>query len=394
MKLDVREISGGVYWVGVKDWRRRLFDALIPLPYGTSYNAYLIRGGKNNALIDTVNPGFEDHLAAKIQSVVDFDSIAYVVMNHAEPDHAGGIPYVMRYTKKAKLVATEKGAKAAQVYYGVPSERIVIVKEGDTIDLGGKTLRFIDAPWLHWPETMFTYLVENKVLFPCDFFGMHTAFGFWDDEVDQLPSLAKRYFGEIMMPFRKMAQKAIEKIEKLEIDVIAPSHGPVHRHPRKMIEYYEKWTTGRTEKKALVVYTTMWNSTAAMVDTMVEVLQAHGIDVRLYNIANSDIGNLAEDLVDSRAIVLGAPTVLGGLHPIALYVVSLMKALKPPAKYAAILSSYGWGGGAVKQAAEILEPTKIEVVGAIEINGPPTAADHEKIVQLAEELSKKIMSDQ
>lgn len=394
MKLDVREISGGVYWVGVKDWWRRLFDALIPLPYGTSYNAYLIRGGKNNALIDTVNPGFEDHLAAKIQSVVDFDSIAYVVMNHAEPDHGGGIPYVMRYTKKAKLVATEKGAKAAQVYYGVPSERIVIVKESDTIDLGGKTLRFIDASWLHWPETMFTYLVENKVLFPCDFFGMHTAFGFWDDEVDQLPSLAKRYFGEIMMPFRKMAQKAIEKIEKLEIDVIAPSHGPVHRHPRKMIEYYEKWTTGRTEKKALVVYTTMWNSTAAMVDTIVEVLQAHGIDVRLYNIANSDIGNIAEDLVDSRAIVLGAPTVLGGLHPIALYVVSLMKALKPPAKYAAILSSYGWGGGAVKQAAEILEPTKIEVVGAIEINGPPTAADHEKIVQLAEELSKKIMSDQ
>ncbi|MCQ5375516.1 MAG: FprA family A-type flavoprotein [Methanomassiliicoccales archaeon] len=393
MKLDVREISEGVYWVGVKDWWRRLFDALIPLPYGTSYNAYLIKGERNNALIDTVNPGFEDHLAAKIQSVVDFDSIAYVVMNHAEPDHAGGIPYVMRYAKKAKLVATEKGAKAAQVYYGVPAERIMIVKEGDTIDLGGKTLRFIDAPWLHWPETMFTYLVENKVLFPCDFLGMHTAFGFWDDEVDQLPSLAKRYFGEIMMPFRKMGQKAIEKIEKLEISLIAPSHGPVHRHPQTMIEYYKKWTTGQTEKKALVVYASMWNSTAAMIDTMVEVLQAHGIDVRLYNIANSDIGNIAEDLVDSRAIVLGAPTVLGGLHPIALYVAALAKALKPPAKYAAVLSSYGWGGGAVKQAAETLEPMKIEIVGAIEINGPPTATDHEEIIHLAENLCRKIMSD-
>ncbi|MDH7508389.1 MAG: FprA family A-type flavoprotein [Methanomassiliicoccales archaeon] len=394
MKLDVREISKGVYWVGVKDWWRRLFDALIPLPYGTSYNAYLVIGDKNNALIDTVNPGFEDHLAAKINSIADFDSIGYVVMNHAEPDHAGGIPYVMRYAKKAMLVATEKGAKVAQVYYGVPSERIMIVREGDTIDLGGKTLKFIDAPWLHWPETMFTYLIENKVLFPCDFLGMHTAFGFWDDEVEQLPSLAKRYFGEIMMPFRKMGQKAIERIEKMEIDLIAPSHGPVHRHPQRMIEYYRKWTTGQTEKKALVIYTTMWNSTAAMVDTMVETLQANGVDVRLYNIANSDVGNIAEDLVDSSAIVLGAPTVLGGLHPIALYIAMLAKALRPPAKYAAVLSSYGWGGGAVKQAAEILEPTKIEIVGAIEINGPPTAADHEKIIHLAEDLSKKIMSGQ
>ncbi|MEM2944264.1 MAG: FprA family A-type flavoprotein [Methanomassiliicoccales archaeon] len=394
MKYDVREISDSVYWVGIKDWWRRLFDALIPLPHGTSYNAYLVRGEEKIALIDTVNPGFEEHWAAKIGSLVDISSIDYVVMNHAEPDHAGGIPFIMQAAKKAKLIATEKGAKAAGIYYGVPPDRTIVVKEGDQIDLGGKTLRFIDAPWLHWPETMFTYLEENKVLFPCDFLGMHTAFGFYDDEVDQLPSIAKRYFGEIMMPFRKMGQKALEKIEKIEVDLIAPSHGPIHRNPKRILEYYKKWTAGDTEKKVLVVYASMWNSTAAMIDTMVEVLQSNGINVRLYNIANSDIGNIAEDLVDSRAIVLGAPTVLGGLHPVALYIAMLTKALKPPAKFVAVLSSYGWGGGAAKQAMEIFEPTKIELVGAIEINGPPTENDHESVVQLAENLSRKIIAQE
>ena len=164
--LDVREISDDVYWVGARDWNRRIFDALIPLPQGTTYNAYLVRGGDKTALIDTVNPGFEEELVARIAQVSDAASLDYVIMNHAEPDHAGAIPHIMELSKGAQLVTTEKGAKMAQRYYGVPPERITTVQDSDTIGLGGKTLKFIDAPWLHWPETMFTYLVENKVLFP------------------------------------------------------------------------------------------------------------------------------------------------------------------------------------------------------------------------------------
>jgi flavorubredoxin len=389
-RYDVREISGDVHWVGARDWDRRIFDALIPLPQGTTYNAYVVQGKEKTALIDTVNPGFEQELEAKIRQVTDPGSLDYLIMNHAEPDHAGAVPHVMELSKNASLVTTKKGAKMAQLYYGVPEERIIVVSDGDTIDLGGKTLRFIDAPWQHWPETMFTYLVENKVLFPCDFLGFHTAYGFYDDEVEEFVPFAQRYFGEIMMPFRKMGQKALEKIADLDIELIAPSHGPMHRNPERILDLYRKWTAGETRKKVIVAYVSMWRSTESMIKAMVEALMSEGLEVSLHNLVYADLGDVARDLVDSRAIVLGTPTVLGGMHPQAIYAAHLVKALRPPLQFGAVLSSYGWGGGAVKQAAEILEPTKIEVVGALEVNGPPTDETYDQIAELSKQLSVKI----
>ena len=387
---DVREISGDVHWVGARDWDRRVFDALIPLPQGTTYNAYVVQGKEKTALVDTVNPGFEEELEAKIRQVTDPETLDYLIMNHAEPDHAGAIPHVMKLSKKASLVTTKKGAKMAQLYYGVPEERIIVVGDGDTIDLGGKTLRFVDAPWQHWPETMFTYLVENKVLFPCDFLGFHTAYGFYDDEVEEFVPFAQRYFGEIMMPFRKMGQKALEKIAELDVELIAPSHGPIHRNPERILELYRKWTAGETREKVIVAYVSMWRSTESMIKAMVEALMSEGLEVSLHNLVYADLGDVARDLVDSRAIVLGTPTVLGGMHPQAIYAAHLVKALRPPLQFGAVLSSYGWGGGAVKQAAEILEPTKIEVVGALEVNGPPTDETYDQIAELSKQLSVKI----
>jgi flavorubredoxin len=388
----VPEISPGVRWVGARDWNRRVFDALIPLPQGTTYNAYLVQGQKKTALIDTVNPGFEEELEGRIGQVTSLADLDYLVMNHAEPDHAGAIPYVLQRSKKARLVTTEKGAKMAQVQYGAPEDRITVVKDGETIDLGGKTLQFIEAPWLHWPETMFTYLVENKALFPCDFLGFHTAYGFYDDEVEEFVPFAQRYFGEIMMPFRKMGQKALEKIGGLEIELVAPSHGPIHRNPERILELYRTWTAGETREKVIVVYVSMWSSTERMIKAMVETLTAEGVEVGLHNLVNADLGDVARDLVDARAIVLGTPTVLGGMHPLAIYAASLVKALRPPLEYGAVLSSYGWGGGAVKQAAEMLEPTKIEVVGAVEVNGPPSPDDYEQVADLGRQLAGKVKS--
>ena len=387
---NVPEISKDVYWVGVKDWNRRLFDSLIPLPQGTTYNAYLIKGKEKVALIDTVSPGFEGELEGKLNKISSLEGLDYVVMNHAEPDHAGAIPYILNRNKKALVITTEKGARIASVQYGAPTERIKTVKDGMTIDLGGKTLQFIEAPWLHWPETMFTYLKEDKILFPCDFLGGHTAFGFWDDEVEELIPFAQRYFGEIMMPFRLMGKRAIEKIRELEIEIIAPSHGPIHRNPGRILDAYTKWTAGETKKKVIIVYVTMWNSTETMVKTMVETLLSESVEVSLYNLSNADIGDIAKDLVDSKGIVLGMPTVLGGMHPVALYGAYLVKALRPPLKYGVVLSSYGWGGGAVKQASEILAPTGIEVLGTAEINGPPSTEDQGKIIDLGKLLAKKV----
>jgi flavorubredoxin len=384
------KLSEGVHWVGIKDWNRRLFDALIPLPAGTSYNAYLVLGQHKKALIDTANPGFEKELENKIRKIVDPADLDYVVMNHAEPDHAGSIPHLMLISTKAKLVTSLRGAKMAQTFYRVPPERIIAVNDQQCIDLGGKTLQFIEAPMLHWPETMFTYVEENRVLFPCDFFGSHLSKGMFDDEVEDLLVYAQRYFGEIMMPYSPMAKKALEKIKDLRIDMIAPSHGPVYRNPERIIEVYRKWASGETKQKAIIVYVTMWNSTEKMIQPMAETLMAEGIEVAMYNLAVADIGDVAKDLVDSRAIVLGAPTVLAGAHPLAVYATYLVKALRPPLKFGVVLSSFGWAGGTVKHVQEILGQTKMEVVGAIEINGPPSETDTKNIIELGKNLAGKI----
>jgi flavorubredoxin len=392
-KYAVPEITEGVWWVGIKDWNRRIFDALIPLPHGTTYNAYLVKGKEKIALIDTAGPGFEKELVEKIGQLADPATLDYIIMNHAEPDHGRAITHMMEINKKATLITSEKGLKMAKVFHHVSEERIKTVKEGDIIELGDKTLKFIDAPMLHWPETMFTYLIQDKILFSCDFFGAHIAVGFYDEDVEEIIPLAQLYFGEIMMPYKNMGKKAMEKVDQLEIKIIAPSHGPIYKNPQRILDAYHKWTAGETKKKAVVVYVSMWNSTEAMIKTMVETLLSEDIEVSLYNLINSDIGDLARDLVDSRAIVLGMPTVLGEMHPQAIYAAHLVKSLRPPLKYGVILSSYGWAGGALRQALEILGPAKIEMVGTLEINGPPSPDDHQKVVEIGKQLSNKIKNE-
>jgi flavorubredoxin len=383
-------LASNVYYVGVKDRDRRLFDSLIPLPQGTTYNSYLIKDEKT-ALIDTVNPGFERELEQRINQIHKIDEIDYVVMNHAEPDHAGAIPYILEKNQEAKLIATKRGAEAAKVYFKVPEERIQTVSDGEKINLGNKTLRFIEAPMLHWPETMFTYLEEDKILFPCDFLGLHTAYGFYDDQVPEMIQYAQRYFGEIMMPYKAMGKRALEKIKDIDIEMIAPSHGPIHRNPMRILEAYKKWTNGETLNKVIVVYATMWKSTEKMIQQLVESLEEEGVVTTVYNLETADIGDIAKDLVDSKGIVLGTPTVLGSMHPLAVYAAHLVKVLKPPAKYGVVLTSYGWGKGALSHASEVLGPTGIEVVGALEVNGPPNKDDYAEIRKIGKNLAQKIL---
>ncbi len=380
------QLEHGVYSVGAKDWQRRLFDGLIPLPQGTSYNAYLVQGNRDAALIDTVNPGFEDELLANLATLGV--SPRYIVMNHAEPDHAGSIPRMLQEFPEARLVLTGKGADMAAAMHELPSERVDTVSTGDTLELGGKTLRFLEAPFVHWPETMLTYLEEDKILFPCDFLGAHTAAGIYADELDDWESAAKRYFGEIMMPLRKAGQRALQTVEDLEPTLIAPSHGPVHRDPERVLSLYRRWTAGETEAKVTICYVSMWGATDKLVRTLADALIEQGVHVRLFPLPETDLGELAKELVDSRAIVLGAPTVLGGLHPAAAYAALLVRALKPPAERAALLSSYGWGGGAARQAKELLEGTKMELAGAVEVHGTPRPAQYTQVRELATSLTR------
>lgn len=382
------EISKNVYWVGVKDWNRRMFDALIPLPRGTSYNSYLIVDEKK-LLVDTVNPGFEGELKKNVDSIVGLENLDYLVMNHAEPDHAGAIPYVMGLNEKVKLLTTLKGAKMAQTYYNVPSDRINVVKGGDVLELGGKTLRFIEAPMLHWPETMFTYLQEDKILFSCDFFGAHLAEGFFDDDVEDLPVFAQKYFGEIMMPFKVMGKAALERLKDFEVNIIAPSHGPIYKNPDKILGLYRGWVEGITREKVVVVYVSMWGSTECMAHTISKALLSEGVTVLEYNLSHADLGDLVKDLVDARAIVLASPTVLNGAHPLMVYFLYLFNALRPPTKYCVILSSFGWAGGAVRQIKEAVG-ANLEILYVLDVNGRPNATDLDKIVEAGRMLAKKV----
>ncbi len=367
-----------------------MFDALIPLPNGTSYNAYLILGESKNALIDTVNPGFETELDEKLNQITRPRDLDYIVMNHAEPDHAGAIPHLMKINNKAKLITSNRGATMAEVFYQVPKERILAIGDMGTVDLGGKILQFIEAPMLHWPETMFTYLKEDGVLFPCDFFGSHAAGPLYSDDMEDLAVHAQRYFGEIMMPFRTMAQNALNKIGNLRIDMIAPSHGPIHRNPKRILEAYSEWSKGETKQKVAIIYVTMWKSTEKMIQPMADTLMSNGIEIAVHDLTTADLGNIAKDLVDSKAIVLGAPTVLGGAHPLAVQATYLVRALRPPTKFLVLLSSHGWTGGAIKQIQEVLGASKIEVVGALDTYGPPSENDIRQVVELGKTLAAKI----
>jgi len=393
LPMGSKEIAPNVFWVGAKHHNRRLFDGLIPLPRGTSYNAYLIVGSKKSALIDTVNPGFEKELLAKISERIDPAKVDYVIMNHAEPDHANAARDVLAVAKNAELVAGVKGKEAAMMYFDIPEDRIMVVDESSVIDLGGKTLKFLDAPWLHWPETIFTYLEEDKILFPCDFFGSHLAVGeFYADEYgnENTLDMAKLYFAEIMMPFRKPGRTAIEKVRKIGPKMIAPSHGMFWREPNIILDEYAKWTSEKFQRKVMIVYVSMWGSTEKMVLALRDALVKKGITVQVFDIPNTEIGHIAKELVDTPVVVVGAPTVLGGVHPVAAYATMLVKALRAPTRYAAVLTSYGWSGGAVKGLQGILEGTKIEVLGVVEVKGPPKKAEFEKVTELADRIDEKL----
>jgi flavorubredoxin len=387
---NVPEIARDVFWVGAKDWSRRMFDALVPLTQGTSYNSYLVIGKEKTALIDTVNPGFEEEFEEKIKLVSNLEKLDYLIMNHAEPDHSNAIHYIMDRAPNSVLVTTERGVKMASLYHDLPTSRIKVVADGDIMELGGKTLRFIEAPWLHWPETMFTYLPEEKVLFSCDFFGAHTAQGVYDEDLEDIIPLAKRYYGEIMMPFAKMGAKALAKIKDLNIEIIAPSHGPIYKNPQRILEPYAKWTAGETEYKALILYVSMWGSTKLMIRTIAETLMKEGVDVRIFDLEVADTGDIARELVDSRSVIIGAPTILAGMHPLALYGTYLVKALNPPAKYGVLLGSFGWGGGALKQAGEMLAPSKMEIVGMLQVKGKPKEEDLKKVEEIGRDLAQKM----
>lgn len=370
--MRARKVIDGITWVGSVDWDRQLFDELIPLPDGTSYNAYLVTGSEKTALIDTVDPA----KTAEWRGLLDalgLTKLDYVIANHAEQDHAGSIPYVLERFPDAKLVCSPKAKGMLVDLLHIPEDRIVTVADGETLSLGDMTLEFIHAAWVHWPETMLTYVREKKVLFPCDLFGSHLATSeLFVSDPCQVYRPAKRYYAEIMMPFRSNIVKHLEKLAAYDIEMIAPSHGPLHDNPDYIMGVYREWVSGPLANKVVVPYVSMHGSTQVIVDRLVGGLVEKGVLVVPHKVSGGDSGRLAMELVDAATVVLGTPTVLAGAHPQVAYAAMLANALRPRLMFASIVGSYGWGGKAVEQILALVPNLKVEVLDPVIIKGLPS----------------------
>ncbi|MFO8133521.1 MAG: FprA family A-type flavoprotein [Thermoplasmatota archaeon] len=386
--MQLQQISPDVYAAVARHWDRQLFDELIPLPDGTSYNAYLVEGSEATALIDTADPAKQDELLKLLDS---YDgSIDILIANHAEQDHSGSIPAVLDRYPGAEVRCTSKCRDMLIDHLHVDEQRIQAVEDGDTLSLGDKTLRFIETPWVHWPETMSTYLEEQHILFPCDFFGSHLAAShLYVQDRAKVYEAAKRYYAEIMMPFRKPIKKNLDKLADIDIDMIAPSHGPIYRDPDFIMDAYREWAGDEVKNEVVLPYVSMHGSTRAMVDHLIDALIERGITVKPFNLTTTDVGQLAISLVDAATLVIASPTVLGGPHPAAVYAAYLANALRPKTRFAGIMGSYGWGGRMENKVKDLIGNLDVELLDPVIIKGYPRESDYASIDALADEILKR-----
>ena len=388
--MATRKIKNDVYAIGAIDWDRTLFDEIIPLPDGTSYNSYLVKGSEKTALLDTVDPDKVDELIGNLKEI-GVKHIDYIVSHHAEQDHSGSIPKILELYPEAKVVTNKKCKDLEKNLLLIDDEKFITINNGETLSLGNKTLEFVFTPWVHWPETMSTYLREDKILFTCDFFGSHIASSdLFVSNNAKIVEDAKRYYAEIMMPFRPSIRSNLKKLENLDIDFIAPSHGQVYDHPDLIINAYKEWVSENVKNKVVIPYVSMHGSTEKIVNYLVDELMKRDISVRPFNLITADIGEIAMALVDAATIVVASPTVLTGLHPVAAYIISFVNAIRPKVKFASFIGSFGWAGKrSVEQFESLTSNLKAKLLEPILVKGYPKVDDFKSLDRLADEIFKE-----
>ena len=365
--MSVQQILPNIYSVGVVDWNVRTFHGhTYSTKRGTTYNAYLILDDKI-ALVDTVLGSFSQELIENIQQIIPGQKIDYVIANHVETDHSGALPTVMSLYPGAKVLGTEKCKEGLnRHYYG--DWDFQIVKTGDKLKLGKRTLTFIEAPMIHWPDSMFTYCPQEELLMPNDAFGQHYATSErFDDETDQcaLMDEAAKYYGNILWPLGSVILKKIEEIMKQDIPIkmIAPSHGIIWRKdPLKIINAYLSWAKNETKPKAVVMYETMWGATEKMARKIVEGISDAGLAVKLFDVASSDRTEVIKEMLDAKGFIFGSSTHDNDMLPNFAGFLEFVKGLRPKNRLAGVFGSYGWAGGAIKEIESLLKETGIELV--------------------------------
>lgn len=384
------KIKDGIYWVGNRAWSQRLFDLLTPLPDGTSYNAYLLQGSQKTALIDTIEPHMAGILLGHLKQL-GVKHIDYVIANHAEQDHSGALPQILEQYPQAQIICTPKCKDMLLDFELAPEKRFATVNDGETLSLGNRTLEFIHTPWVHWPETMVTYLQEDQILFSCDFFGSHLATtDLYAGDKEKVYEAAKRYYAGIMMPYHKIIAKNLQKVQEREISLIAPSHGPLYENPDFILNAYHNWIHGKAKNTVVLPYISIHGSTHKVVKYLVGALVEHGIKVELFDLTVTDIGKFAMALVDASTLVIGSPTVLSGAHPDVVHAVYTANILRPNTKFISLVGSYGWSSTKmVKQLTELTSNLKAEMLTPVMVKGYPKEEDFEALDQLAASIAEK-----
>ncbi|MGB9853742.1 MAG: FprA family A-type flavoprotein [Candidatus Bathyarchaeales archaeon] len=388
------EISKDVFWVGVVDWNVRDFHGYFT-KRGTTYNAYLIKDEKT-ALVDTVKYSFSDELTRNISEIVSFENLDYIIINHVEMDHSSALPQIIKLAKKAKVVASLRGKNALIKHYG-EGIKVETVRSGDQLKLGKRTLSFIEAPMLHWPDSMFTYIIDEGILMPNDAFGQHLATSErFDDEVEEsiLMEEAAKYYANILMPFAPLVARKIQEVVSMGIPIklIAPSHGIIWRsNPMKIINAYRNWSEGLSKDKIVIVYDSMWGSTTAMARAIADGTASQGIDVKFFKLRESDVTEIVAEILDAKAIIVGSPTLNNSMFPSVSAFLTYICGLKPKGKLWAFFGSYGLGKGAVKQMMENAQEANFEVYNRpIEVQYVPTDKELEECFNFGREIAQKV----
>jgi anaerobic nitric oxide reductase flavorubredoxin len=342
-------VKDGIYWVGAVDWSIRNFHGYIT-HRGSSYNSYLVVDEKV-AVIDFVKAPFAEEQVARVSEVIDPKKVDYIVANHAEPDHSGSIRRLIEACPNAEVIATERCINTLKKYYG-DDLKITPIEKKPTLKLGKRSLTFVPVPMAHWPDSMVSYMPEEKLLFSNDAFGQHLASsGHFDDEVDEaeLMQEATTYYANILMPLWRSVSKAVKSLEGIPVEMIAPSHGVIWRSdPDRIIKCYQRWVAGETKKKAVVVYDTMWGSTQVLARAIADGIASKGVNVKVHCLGASPNSDVIADILDAKAILVGSPTLNNHLFPTVAGFLAYMRGLKPMNKIGAAFGSYGWAGGAKK----------------------------------------------
>ncbi len=354
--MQAVEIKKGIYWVGVKDWNLREFHGYTT-SRGSTYNAYLIVDEKIT-LIDGVKAPFTDLFMQRVSSIVDPEKIDVVVCNHVEMDHSGALPAIMEKAKNATLYCPAAGERGLSMHYDTKNWKIQTVKTGDTLNIGKHTLTFVQMPMVHWPDSMLTYVADEKLLFPNDGFGQHYASDslFDDDRLDIILDEAKKYYGNIVWPYGAQVQKVLETAATLDIEMIAPSHGVIWRkHIPEIIEKYKLWSSyGNVADKAVVVYDSMWGSTEQMAREVAAAWGEKGLRVTLCSLKYSNVSDAINDIVEAKYVALGSPTLNSGILPTMGAFLTYLKGLAPKNKVGFCFGSYGWKKDAQNEMQDIL----------------------------------------